>query len=68
MLLCNKLPHIAKVAIVTVLEGDCIAMEEINHDQTRKSVTSQAQTLRSGLKNEAQAEFIFFFVTNFEAF
>ena len=36
-----------------------MAMEVINHDQTRKSVTSQAQTLRSGLKNEAQAEFIF---------
>ena len=49
-----------KVVIVRVLEGDCMAMEVINHDQTRKSVTSQAQTLRSGLKNEAQAEFIFF--------
>ena len=47
---------------MTVLEGECIAMEVINHDQTRKSVTSQAQTLRSGLKNEAQAEFIFFFL------
>ena len=31
-----------------------------NISKTRKSVSSDIQTLRSGLKNEAQAEFLFF--------
>ena len=47
----------AKVGIATVLEGDCMVMEVINHDQTWKSVKSHAQTLRSGLKNKG---FFFF--------
>ena len=50
----------AKVGIATVLEGDCMVMEVINHDQTWKSVTSHAQTLRSGLKNKLFFFFAFF--------
>ena len=50
---------------MTVLEGDCIAMEVINHDQTRTSVTSQAQTLRSGLKNDYYYYFFFYQLFDF---